>query len=299
MDLLNYHHLRYFWTVAHEGSIARACQKLHVAQPTISAQLRDFQTAIGHALFQRDGRRLRLTDVGRTVLSYADELFTIGVQLTDFLEGRPQGGPIRFVVGIANAIPKLVALRLLMPAMRLKDDVQLVCREAAPQPLLAQLALHELDMVLADSPIPPDVKVRAYNHILGECRVSVFGTPRLARAHRRGFPKSLNGAPFLLPTRESELRRGIVEWLDQHEIRPVIKGEFEDSALLKAFGGEGIGMYAAPVIIADEVKAQFGVIPVGTLSGVHQRYYAITVDRRIEHPAVIAVCDAARERVFG
>lgn len=298
MDLLNYHHLRYFRTVAREGSVARACERLHVAQPTISAQLADFQRAIGHTLFIREGRRLRLTDVGRAVLSYADEIFSVGDELTDFLEGRLRRGPIRFTVGIADAIPKLAALRLLSPATALNDDVQLVCCEAAPNVLLARLAVHELDMVLADAPIPPDVKVRGFNHLLGECRISVFGVPRLAKAYRRGFPRSLTDAPFLLPTGESELRRAIVVWFDRNDIRVKLKGEFEDSALMKAFGGEGLGLFAAPSIIADEAKAHFGVVPVGTLPGVTQQYYAITVARRYKHPATVAVCDGARKNVF-
>ncbi len=246
MQWLNYHHLLYFWVVAKEGTIAAACKELNLAQPTISAQLRALERSLGEKLFTRVGRNLALTETGRVVYRYADEIFSLGRDLLDTVQGRPTGRPLRFNVGVADVLPKLVAYRLLEPALHLPEQVQLVCHEGSPPELLTRLAVYELDLVLSDSPIGPDVKVRAYNHLLGVCCVSIFVTKELASKYRRRFPKALDGAPFIIPTANTALRRAMEHWFDFEDIRPSVFGEFEDSALLKVFGQAGVGLFAAP-----------------------------------------------------
>ena len=298
MDWLNYHHLLYFWTVAREGSISRACERLHVAQPTISSQLRKLEKSVGDQLFKRVGRNLVLTETGQLVLRYADEIFSLGQELTDVLQGRPTGSPLRFVVGVAMVVPKLIAYRLIEPALRLSEPIQLTCDEGALDDLLLELAAHRLDIVLSDSPIGPTVNVRAYSHLLGECSVSVFGATELARKFRRKFPASLDGAPFLLPRRSTDLRRSLDEWFESQGIRPQVVAEFEDSALLKAFAEEGVGIFAAPSAIEKEICRQYRVCPIGELPDVRERYYAISIERKLKHPAVVAISDTAREKLF-
>jgi LysR family transcriptional activator of nhaA len=295
---LNYHHLRYFWAVAREGSVTRASQRLHISQPTVSAQIRELEGALGEKLLERSGRNLVLTDVGRLVFRYADEIFGLGRELMNALEGRPTGRPLKLSVGIANVVPKLVAYRILEPALRLPEAVQLECVEDRPERLLAELAVHGLDVVLADSPVPPTVKVKAYNHLLGECEVALFAAPELAARHEGRPPTMLEGAPLLLPTASASLRREIDRWLEQHRVSPRIVGEFEDSALLKVFGQSGVGFFPAPAAIAREVCRQYGVKRIGVLAGVRERFYAISAERRLRHPAVVALSEAARTRLF-
>ena len=298
MDWLNYHHLYYFWVVAREGSIARACAQLHVAQPTISAQLRKLEKSMGARLFQRVGRNLVLTETGQVVLRYADEIFTLGRELTDVLQGRPTGSPLRFVAGVADVVPKLIAYRLLQPAMQLPEPVQLRCEEGKLDYLLMELAAHRLDVVISDLPLGALVNIRAYHHLLGECGVSVFGTAGLARKFRRQFPASLDGAPLLLPTENTALRRSLDQWFDAENIHPVAVGEIADSALLKVFGSAGVGLFVAPAAIEREICRQYRVQRVGTLPGVRERYYVISVERRLKHPAVVAISETAREKLF-
>lgn len=297
MEWLNYHHLRYFWAVAREGSVTRAAVKLHISQPTVSAQIRELEEALGERLFTRTGRTLALTDVGRTVFRYADEIFGLGRELLDTVKGRPTGRPARLSVGIANVVPKLVAYRLIEPALHMPERVLLECVEDRPDRLLAELAVHTLDVVLNDSPVGPLVNIRAYSHLLGDCSVTVFGTPALAR-HAKGFPRSLDGAPFLLPTQNTALRRALDQWFDEQRIRPHVVGEFEDSALLKVFGQAGRGLFTAPTAIAEEVRRQYGVRSLGTIEPVRERFYAISVERRLKHPAVVAISEAARQSLF-
>jgi len=298
MDWLNYHHLLYFWTVAREGSISRACQVLHVTQPTISSQLRTLEKAVGDKLFKRVGRNLVLTETGQLVLRYADEIFTLGHELMDTLQGRPTGSPLRFLVGITDVLPKLVAYRLLEPAMHLPETIQLTCDEGKFDDLLIELAAHRLDIVLSDSPIGPTVNVKAFSHLLGECSVSVYGRAELARKYRRGFPHSLNGAPFLLPLGGTALRRSLDHWFESQNIRPRIVAEFEDSALLTVFAQQGTGLFAAPSAIEEEICRQYRVRQIGEVSTVREQYYAISVERKLKHPAVVAISDAAREELF-
>ncbi len=299
MQWLNYHHLLYFWVVAKEGTIAAACKELNLAQPTISAQLRALERSLGEKLFVRVGRNLALTGTGRVVYRYADEIFSLGRDLLDTIQGRPTGRPLRFNVGVADVLPKLVAYRLLEPALHLPEQVQLVCHDGSPPELLARLAVYELDLVLSDAPIGPDVKVRAFNHLLGECSVSIFGTKELATKYRQRFPKSLDGAPFIIPTGNTALRRALEHWFDAEDIRPSVFGEFEDSALLKVFGQAGDGVFAAPTVIEKEIRRQYGVTVVGRLESVRERFYAISVEKKVKHPAVLAIANEARQKLFG
>lgn len=299
MEWLNYHHLRYFWVVTREGSVSRAGKELHLSQPTISAQIRALEESLGEKLFTRTGRSLVLTDMGSVVFRYADEIFSAGQELMDILKGRPTGRPMRLVVGVADVLPKLITYRLLEPALKLPESIRVVCREDKPDRLLAELATHELDLVLTDAPIGPTVKVQAFNHLLGECGVTIFGPAKLASAYRRGFPQSLNGAPFLLPADNTTLRRSFDQWFEDEGIRPMITGEFEDSALLKVFGQAGAGLFAAPSVIEAEVRRQYGVQVVGRTEALRERFYAISVERKLKHPAVVAISEAARGKLFG
>ncbi len=297
MQTLNHHHLHHFWTVVREGGVTRASEKLHVSQPTISGQLRELEEALGEKLLARSGRTVVLTDIGRTVYRYADEMLGLDRELLEAVKGRPTR-PGKLAVGVAMVVPKLVAYRMLEPALRLPEPIQLDCVHERPERLLAELAIYGLDVVLADAPAPPAVKVRAYSHLLGECAVSVFGTERVAAAHRRGFPRSLDGAPFLLPSEDSALRLSLEEWFQKQRIRPRVVGTFEDSALLDAFGQAGGGLFAMPAAIEAEVRRQYRVRPVGRLDSVRQRFYAITVERKLRNPAVIAISERARA-LFG
>lgn len=298
MEWLNYHHLLYFWTVARAGTVARASEELRLAQPTISGQIHALEESLGEKLFQKSGRNLVLTEMGRVVYRYADEIFSLGRELQDTIKGRPTGAPLRFVVGVADVVPKLIAYRLLEPAMRLGDGVRLVCREGKPDQLLAQLAVHELDLVIADAPMSPTVRVKAFNHLLGECTVSFFGPARQAEKLRRGFPQSLNQARMLLPADSTSLRRSLEQWFADQGIRPAVIGEFEDSALLKVFGQAGAGLFPAPSAIATEVCRQYDVREVGRVDAVRERFYAISVERKLKHPAVLAISGAARSELF-
>ena len=295
MEWLNYHHLLYFWTVAREGTIARASEELRLAQPTISGQIRALEEQLGEKLFQRSGRNLVLTDIGRVVFAYADDIFATGRELMDTLKDRPTGRPVRLQVGVADEVTKIIAYRLLEPALRLPQPVHIVCRDGAPERLLADLATHALDLVIADAPISPAIKVKAFSHPLGETAVTVFGVVKLAAPRRKNFPRSLDGAPFLLPTIGKTLRRTLDHYFDQEQIRPRIVAELDDSALLTTFGQGGAGLFVAPTVLEKEVMRQFGVTVVGRLDEVRERYFAISVERRLKHPAVIAISEAANE----
>lgn len=299
MEWLNYHHLLYFWTVAKEGGVTRASEQLRLAQPTISAQLRALEDALGEPLFVRSGRRLELTDTGRMAYRYADEIFSLGREFLDAVRDRPTGRPLRFSVGVVDVMSKLLAFRLLRPALALGQPVQLSCREDRPDRLLAELAMHSLDLVLSDAPTPPGSSVRAFNHLLGESEVSVFAPRQLAASYRRRFPASLDGAPFLVPTEQASLRRSLMQWFDAHAIRPRIIAEFDDAALLQTFARAGHGLFAAPTVVAAELGRAGDVRPVGTIADLRERFYAISVERRLKHPAVVAICSQARGDLLG
>lgn len=298
MDRLNYHHLLYFWLVAKEGGVARAGDRLGLSAPTISGQVRELERSLGERLFRRAGRGLALSEAGHVVYRYADEIFSLGREMLDALRGRPTGRPLLLMAGAADVLPKMVVRRLLDPALRLKDAVRVVCREDKPDRLLADLALHALDVVFTDAPLQAGATVRAYHHLLGECAVEFYGAPALARRFRRGFPASLEGAPVLLPTENTAMRRSLEQWFEAAGVRPRVVAEMEDSALLKAFGQDGLGLFPAPAVLRPDIRRQHGALPVGAAGPVRERFYAVTVERRLKHPAVVAICDAAREKLF-
>ena len=298
MEWLNYHHLLYFWTVAREGSISRAAEKLRLSQPAISAQIRRLEQSFGQRLFQRQGRTLVMTDVGQVVFRYADEIFGIGRELMETMRGRPTGRPLQLTVGVANAVPKLIAYRLLHPAVRGDDPVYVVCREDNAEQLTTLLATHALDVVIADTPAPPHVRVKVFNHLLGESDVAFFAPAALASRLRRRFPRSLTDAPLLVPTANAALRRALDEWFDKENLRPRLTGEFEDGALMKVFGQATGVVFPAPAVIAADVCRLYSVREVGRTAAVRERYYAITAERRLKHPGVLAITNAARDEVF-
>lgn len=298
MDWLNYHHLYYFWTVARAGSIARAGEELRLAQPTISNQLKTLEASLGVKLLERQGRRLVLTDVGRTVLRYADDIFRTGRELQRAVKGLPTGQRVRLVAGIVDVIPKRMASLLLQPAVEAYPDLHLVCQEGPLPELLAQLAVHELDVVLADVPASEQVKVKAFNHRLGDCGTSIFAAPSLGGL-RKGFPRSLAGAPMLLPAEGTALRRALDAWFVASAIQPTIAGEFGDSALMKDFGSRGLGVFPAPTVLEEVIRAQYEVSVIGRIEEAREVFYAITVERRLRHPGVAALAEAARDAIFG
>jgi LysR family transcriptional activator of nhaA len=298
MEWLNYHHLLYFWLAAKEGSVTRAGDELRLAQSTVSAQIRALEHALDERLFRRAGRRLELTDMGRVVFRYADEIFALGRELLDTVKDRPTGRPLRLNVGVADVLPKLVAHRLLAPALALDGPVRLVCTEGKPAALLAELALHHLDVVLSDAPADAGISVRVFNHALGDCEVVLVATPALAARCRRGFPRSLGGVPLLLPAVGSMLRRSLDQWIESVGVRPHVVGEFEDGALLEAFGQAGVGVFPIPAVVERDVCRHYGVRVVGRLPDVRARFSAISAERRLKHPAVVAVSSAARAGLF-
>ena len=297
--VLNYHHLLYFWTVAREGGISKAAEKLRVSQPTISAQIKILEDTLGERLLQRQGRTLVLTDIGRIVDRYATEIFTAGSELMETLKGMPSGRAPRLAIGVANAVPKLVVYRLLRPATEGADPAQITCSEGDPDQLVAQLATHHLDVVISDAPAAPHVRVKVFNHLLGESGTTFFAGTTLANRLRRRFPASLTGAPMLLPTINTSMRRALEQWFESGGVRPIVAGEFEDPALLTTFGERGRAVFPAPTAIEAEVRRNHRVAVVGRTSAVRERYYAISAERRLTHAGVVAITSAARTEVFG
>jgi LysR family transcriptional activator of nhaA len=294
--MLNFHHLHYFAAVARAGSVVQAARALGVSQPTISAQLRLLEHDLGEKLFQRRGRTLRLTEMGQLVQRYTGEIFNLGRELEDAVHGRPSDGPQRFTVGVSDSLPKLTTLRLLQPALDARPAYRLVLRVDKTERLLAELSTHTLDLVLADQPVPPSLQVRAFNHLLGESTVTIFATH--PEPYRRGFPRSLQGAPFVLQTENTALRRSLDLWFTTNRIRPTIVAEAEDMGLLQVLGQQGLGLFAAPTVAAPFIREQHGVSPVGVLHAVKERFYAITVERKLRHPAAVAISSAARGELF-
>jgi LysR family transcriptional activator of nhaA len=298
MEWLNYHHLLYFWLTAKTGSVTQASEELRLSQSTVSAQIRALERALDEKLFRRHGRRLVPTDTGRVVFEYADEIFALGREMVDTVKDRPTGRPLRLNVGVADVLPKLVAHRLLAPALELDVPVRLVCTENKPTELLAELALHRLDVVLSDVPADPGMALKVFTHVLGECDIVLVAAPALAAKYRRGFPHSLDGAPLLVPILGSAMRRGLDQWLEDHGLRPRLVGEFEDAALMQAFGREGVGIVPIPSVVERAVARQYGMRVVGRLPDVRDRFYAISAERRLKHPAVVAISSAARRELF-
>jgi LysR family transcriptional regulator, transcriptional activator of nhaA len=295
---MNYKHLYYFWTVAKAGSIARASEQLHLTPQTISGQLSLFENVLGESLFDRSRRRFALTDAGRTVLGYAEEIFSLGKELEDVLRHSPGGRPLQFRVGVSDAVPKALAYKLIEPALRATENSRIVCREGKVAGLMGELAIHQLDIVIADSPMSPRIDVKAFNHLLGECGLTFFATSGLAKEFPGDFPQRLNGAPLLLPGDDVAVRPKLIRWFDQNRIRPRIAGEFDDGALMAAFGQAGAGIFSAPSAIADRISDQYGVEAIGATGEVTESFYAISVERRLSHPAVVAISEAARQELF-
>jgi LysR family transcriptional activator of nhaA len=298
MEWLNYHHLFYFWTVMQEGSITAAGKKLNLAQSTVSAQLSKFEEILGAKLFKRVGRNLEPTDMGHLVYRYADEIFSLGREMMNTVRARPLAGPLSLKVGLADVVPKLVVRKLLEPAGRLTERVRLICHEGKDEHLLAELALHKLDVVLTDTPLRSSLSIKAYNHLLGECGVSFFGVEKLAKPLQSNFPYSLNHSPMLLPMAMSSLRGKLDQWFEKIGVHPVIIGEFDDNALLKVFGQAGEGIFMAPTVIEKEVELQYQVQLIGRTNKIREKFYAISVERIIRHPAVAAISEAAHKKLF-
>jgi len=265
---------------------------------TISGQLRELEEQLGAKLFKKSGRNLVLTDTGRVVFSYADEMFRLGSELQDVLAGRIPGAALTLTVGIAMVVPKLLAYRVLKPVLAIQEPVRLVCQEAPLTDFLADLSVHKLDLVLADSPMSPTMNIRAYNHLLGESGISFFAARSMARKYTTRFPRSLDGAPMLMPTASSALRRMLEQWFEQEKIKPVVVAEFEDRALMKAFGEAGTGIFTSPTAVENDVVAKYGVRVIGRTIDVKERFYAISAERRIKHPAVSAITETARSELF-
>jgi len=296
--MVNYKHLHYFWVVAKEGGIARASEKLHLTPQTISGQLSLLEKHLGVSLFSRVGRNLVLTETGRLVLSYADEIFSLGGELEEFVHQLPDSLPQTLRVGVVDVVPKSIAHRILVPALKMSEPVRMICRESSLDALLAELAVHRLDLVLADRPIPSTVSTRGFSHKLGECAVSFFATKKLIKNLKGDFPQCLDRAPLLLPSSDNQLRSGIDQWLDKRRIYPRVVAEFDDSALMKVFGQEDAGIFIAPAAIEAEVESQYRAVCIGRVNELKERFYAISVERRVLHPVVSVIMESARKTLF-
>lgn len=293
MEFLNYHHLRYFWMVAREGSLRRASEKLHVSQPTISAQISALEEMLGEKLFRRGGRALTLTDTGQQALSYAEEIFSLGQDLVSSLKQRPTSRPLRVHLGVSDALPKLVTYHIMEPIFRLPQTVQVTCSETKLSDMLVELAAYRLDLVLADEPASSGVSSHVFNHFLGESGVTFTAVPKLAAKLRRGFPKSLHRAPALLPISDSGLRRSLEKWFQSIGVRPRLVGEFVDPALVNIVAMQGLGFMSVPTVAARELCKRFGFRTIGSTDQCQQQFFAITAERKLTHPAVLAVTSRA------
>lgn len=298
MEWLNYHHLRYFWVVAKEGGLKPAAEKLHVSQPSISEQIKELEEAIGEPLFRRSGRVNVLTDAGQIVLRYADEIFGLGAELTRAVKQRPGVQSLRFYVGVADAVPKLVVHEILQPVLAQLPHVHVICREGKLEGLLAQLTAHRLDIILADEPAAGALKSRTFTHLLGESGVCLCAAPSLARQLRDPFPRSLDNAPALLPSDNTALRRSLELWFQQQRIRPRVLAEFDDAALMTVMAADGKGFTPIPTVVAREARDRYGLQPIGTAETCRVQFYAITAERRIVHPAAVAITANAQARLF-
>lgn len=296
--MINYKHLHYFWAVAREGGVAKASERLHLTPQTISGQLSVLEEQLGVSLFKRVGRNLELTETGKLALSYADEIFSLGGEMEQVIHQLPTGRPQLFRVGVVDVLPKSIAHKILRPALQMDVPVRLVCREANLDTLLAELALHKIDLVLADRPIPATTSTRGFSHKLGECSISFFASKNIREQLQGDFPQCLDGAPLLLPSNGNQLRSGIDQWLNKNRLHPKVVAEFDDSALMKAFGQEGDGIFIAPSAIKHEVETQYNVKLIGCVDEVKETFYSISVERKISHPVVAVVMDTARKMLF-
>lgn len=298
MDWLNYHHLLYFYVTAREGSIVKAAESLHISQPTISGQIKELETVLGEALFTRVGRRLKLTEMGQLVYSYAAEIFTLGRELTDAVKKRPSGRPMRINVGVTDSIPKLIAYHLLLPGVKDANRMHLSVVEGPFDTLLNELAAYKLDVVLADAPLGPASNIKGYNHPLGESPLVVVGHQNLVQKYGTQFPQCLSGAPVLMPSERHQIRRPLQAWFEANKLVPNIVAEFTDSALLKTFGQAGHGFFFVPKQVTQNLLEQRNCTVLGQIDSIRERYFAITIERKIKHPAVMDICQQARTEFF-
>lgn len=298
MAQLNYKHLRYYWMVAKTGSIARAAQQLHLTAHAVSGQLKEFEQTLGVELFRRVGRNVELTDAGQRILRHADEIFMLGDQVLEALRDQNTLHTRRFRVGITDAVSKMLAYRLLEPAMNLPQAIRLICREGRMQMLLAELAVHRLDLIIADQAMPSHLNVRAYSHLLGECGLTVFANQTLAQTLDGGFPAMLEAAPMLLPGEDVALQPKLLKWLGQQRLHPKIVGEFDDSALMKAFGRAGAGVFVGPSATAAQICQQYNVIEIGKINEITEQVWVITTEPRMSDPATLAITLNAHNDVF-
>lgn len=296
--MLNYKQLYYFWSVAKAGGVTRAAERLHLTPQTVSGQIGELEKSLGVDLFRRAGRRLELTATGRLTLTHAEEIFQIGSELEALVRGRPHSGELPFRVGLADVVPRSIAYRLLAPALKLAEPVRLICHEDKLERLFAELAVHKLDLVISDRPLPSELGVKGYTHALGETAVAFLAAPELARSYRENFPKSLDQAPLLIPGCNAAVRGALGRWLDDLQIEPRIVGEFDDTGLMKAFGQAGVGIFPVPAVVATEVQQRYCVELVGHTEAISIGYYAISLERRITHPAVKAVSEQAKRELF-
>lgn len=299
MNWLNYHHLQYFWTVVREGGVTNACKVLNLTQPTISKQIKHLEEQIGEPLFKRVSKRLELTEAGQMAFDYAEEIFSLGNEFIESIQSVGSVRPRRLRVGISVVLPKLISHRILSPIFRESSNIHLICEEDRTERLLADLSIQRLDLVLTDAPIAGSVRVKAYNHFLGDCGVTFFAAPSLARKLKGKFPSKIDGVDFLALTDTSLSRRSLERWFDSVGIRPRILAEFEDSALMKVFGRDGIGVFAAPSVVEKEICRELGVKALGSTQAVRESFYAITIERKFKHPAVARIAEVARKQVFG
>ena len=298
MEWLNYHHLYYFWTVAKTGTVSAAAEQLHLARPTVTAQIRELEKKVGQKLFRQQGRGLVLTEFGQQVFQYAEEIFAIGQELREFVSTGQTGRRQKFRLGMPDVVPKLIAFELIRPALQGPEPPRIECHEGNLRDLLSDLAVHRLDLVISDSPAPVTVDVNVYSHKLGECGLSILAEEKLAKKYREGFPSTLSQAPILLPTEHTAVRRSLDRWMEERKVFPEIVAEIDDSALLKVFGQAGQGLFPVPSAIEDLVKKQYGVMLVGRIPEVLDSFYAISVEKRIQHEATISIINQARSKLF-
>jgi LysR family transcriptional activator of nhaA len=298
MANLNYKHLRYFWTVARTGSIARAAAQLHLAPQSISGQLSEFADSLGVELFRKAGRGLELTDMGRRILGHADTIFGAGDELLEAVRDQGASAAAPFRVGVADSVSKLIASRVVEPALHVATPVRLICREGRLDSLVAELAVHRLDLIIADRPMPAHFSVRGHSHLLGQSGMTAFATPALAERWGADFPRCLDGAPMLLPGEDFAIYHRLLRWLDDCRVHPRIVGEFDDSAMMKAFGQRGAGVFFSPTVIAPQVSEQYGVTALGQADALVEQVYGISTERGLRHPASVAIGAAARATLF-
>ncbi len=299
MEWLNYHHLLYFWQVARLGSVTRASEELNLSPSTISTQVKALEESLGEPLLRRAGRSLVLTEVGRVVSDYAEEIFSLGGELLHVVRERPTGQPLRLAVGLSDVLAKLVVREILLPAFSIEEPIRMVCREGGLDGLLGELAAYRLDIVLSDRPAPETTRVKTFDHHLGGCGLTFLAAPNLAEFLGPDFPRSLDGAPAMLPTPNTMLRQSLEGWFKLVGVRPRVVAEFEDQALLKVFAGDGLGFFAVPDVVASQVASRYGALPFAHTDDCREEFYAISAERRLQHAAVIAITAAARDRLFG